>query len=214
MAALWAVNATACVTAARLGPERDEAGWRTYLGSPRHDASARESLAAEPRTVWRADAGRAIPGGAAIGSSVIVLGTSDRAVVLLERATGRVIWRRRVPGPVANAPLLAGGRVYAATQAAPDGCVVALYLRTGKPAWTARIGGITASLALTGDLVLAVTDAGDVVALEAASGTQRWRRTLGRGARAAPVPTAEGIAVATIGDSLYLLDAGTGAVRT
>ncbi len=213
MAALWAVNATACVPVVRFGPDRDDAGWRVYLGTPRHDAFASESLAAAPQSLWHTRAGRAVRGSPAIGTSVIAVGTSDRNVVLLERATGQVIWRQRVPGPVAGGPLLAGDLLYAATQAVPDGRVLALRLKTGKVKWRTRTGGVTAPLALVGDLVIAVTDGGDVVALDAATGSRRWRRALRRGARATPVPTTEGIVVATLGDSLYLLDGATGAVR-
>jgi outer membrane protein assembly factor BamB len=184
-----------------------------YLGSPRHDACAGESLAAAPQSLWHTTAGRAVRGSPAIGTSVIAVGTSDRSVVLLDRATGQPIWRQRVPGPVAGGPLLAGDLLYVATQAVPDGRVLALRLKTGKVKWRARTGGVTAPLALAGDLVIAVTDGGDVVALDAATGAQRWRRSLRRGARATPVPTAEGIVVATLGDSLYLLNAATGVVR-
>ncbi len=213
MAALWAVNAIACVPVTRFGPDRDPTGWRTYLGSPRHDASAAESLAAAPVRVWRTDAGRSVSGGAAIGDSVIAVGTADRTVVLLGRRTGHVLWRRRVPGTVAGGPLLDGDRVYVATQAAPDGRVLALRLRTGDPLWRAETGGVSAPLALTDSLVVAVTDAGLVRAYAAATGRAVWQRSIGRAARATPVPTALGLVVATIGDSLYLLETASGAVR-
>lgn len=204
MVVLWAVNATACIATARVGPDRDEA---------RLDAAAGESLAATPEPRWQTDAGRAVRGSPAIGARVIAVGTSDRNVVLLDRATGEQIWRQRVSGPVAGGPLLAGNLLYVATQAGPDGRVLALRLTTGKVQWRASTGGVTAPLARMGDQIVAVTDGGDVIALDAATGAQRWRRSLKRGARAAPVSTAEGIVVATLGDSLYLLDSATGAVR-
>jgi outer membrane protein assembly factor BamB len=213
VAAVWAVNAIACVPVARFGPESDARGWPVYLGAARHDVSAAESLAADPQPHWRTSAGRSVRGAVAIGTSVVAVGTSDRAVVLLDRASGQRIWRRSVRGTVAGGPLIAGPRVFAATQAVPDGRVYALDLRTGKALWTARTAGVTAPLALADSLVIAVTDAGDVLALAAATGVQRWKRAVGRSARATPVPTADGIAVATLGDSLFLLDATTGAVR-
>ena len=212
MAALWAVNAMACVPVTRFGPDRVEPGWRAYLGSPRHDASAGESLAVEPRTRWRQDAGRAVPGTPAVAAGVIAVGTSDRSVVLLDRATGQLLWRRGVPGPVAGGPLLDGELLYVATQAVPDGRLLALQLRTGKTAWRVNTGGITAPLALSAGLVIAATDGGAVVAVDRTSGAERWRRALKAGVRAAPIPTAQGIAVATIGDTLYLLDAATGSI--
>lgn len=213
MAAFWTVNAMACVPVTRFGPDRDPAAWRTYLGSPRHDASAAESLATAPVRTWRTGVGRSVRGGAAIGDSVIVVGTSDRTVVLLERATGRVLWRRRVPGTVAGGPLLDGDRVYLATQATPGGRVLALQLRTGATLWKAATGGVSAPIALTDSLVVAVSDGGLVQAFSIATGLAAWQRSLGRTARATPVPTAEGLVVATLADSLFLLDTASGVVR-
>lgn len=203
----------ACVPVTRYGPDADARGWPVYLGSARHDASAAETLPADPQTQWRTGAGRSVRGALAIGTSVVALGTSDRAIVLLDRASGQQLWRRRVPGTVAGGPLIAGARVFAATQAVPDGRVYALALRTGQPVWDVHTAGVTAPLALADSLIIAVTDKGDVLALASASGAQRWRRSLGRAARATPVPTPDGIVVATLGDSLFLLDAATGAVR-
>jgi len=213
VAAFLAVNATACVPVTRVGPDHDPAGWRTYLGAPRHDASAAESLAAAPLRAWRTGAGRSVRGGVAIGDSVIVVGTADRTVVLLERDQGRVLWRRRVPGTVAGGPLLDGHRVFVATQATPKGRILALRLRTGATLWAAASEGVSAPLALTDSLLVAVSDAGLVQALDASTGAPVWQRSVRRAARAAPVPVAGGIAVATIGDSLYFLDTATGTVR-
>jgi outer membrane protein assembly factor BamB len=212
VAALWAVNAIACVPVARSGPDRVDPAWGVYLGSPRHDGSARESLLVEPQTVWKRDAGRAVPGSPAITAGVIAVGTSDRAVVLMDRANGQILWRRHVPGPVAGGPLLADKLLYVATQAVPTGRVLALHVRTGKTVWQTSTGGVTAPLAFSGGLVIAATDAGNVVALDGTNGAERWRQPLRLAVRAAPVPTPAGIAVATIGDTLYLLDPRSGAI--
>lgn len=214
MAALWAVNAMACVPVPRFGPEQVSPGWETYLGSPRHDVAARESLPVLPQTVWRHDAGRAVPGSPAIAANVIAVGTSDRAVVLLDRTTGEQLWRRGVPGPVAAGPLLEGELLYVATEAVPTGRVLALHLRTGKTEWQVSSGSVTAPLALAGDEVIVATDAGEVLALDRRSGRQRWRRPLHAGVRAAPVPTPAGVVVATIADTVYLLDAARGTVTS
>ena len=197
----------------RIGPDRDDAGWHSELGSPRHDASAPESLATDPQPLWRASAGRAVRAGPAIGSRVVAVGTSDRSVVLLDRADGVRIWRRHVPGTVAAGPLIADAAVYVATQAVPDGRVVALRLKTGAQLWSAHTGGVSAGLALTDSMIVAATDRGLVVALDRGTGARRWERNLGRGIRATPVVAATGIAVATIGDTIYVLDSGTGAIR-
>jgi outer membrane protein assembly factor BamB len=213
VAALWAVNAIACAPAARIGPDRDDVGWHTYLGSARHDASVGESLPADPQPVWRAAVGKAVRGGPAVGASVIAVGSSDRAVVLLDRATGQRVWRRRVPGTIAAGPLLAGDRIFVGTQAVPDGRVVALHLSTGAPLWSVRTGGVSAPLALDDSLIIAATDRGTVLALAQTTGERRWERSLGRGIRAAPVVSASGIVVATLADSVFLLDPASGLIK-
>src|SRR2546426_10307245 len=72
VAALWAVNATACVAyvpPSKLGPARQESGWPAYLGSARHDAGADEALFADPRPLWHTDVGRAVRGSPALGET-------------------------------------------------------------------------------------------------------------------------------------------------
>lgn len=205
MAAFCTVNAIACAPVTRVGPDRDAGSVRSATGA--------ESLAADPQPLWRVDAGRAVRGQPAVGASVVAVGTSDRAVVLIDRPSGQRIWRRHVPGTVAAGPVIVDSLVYVATQAVPDGRVLALRLRTGDVAWSVRTGGVSAPLALTDSTVIAATDRGPVVALDRTTGERRWERNLDRGTRAAPVVAASGIAVATIGDTLYLLDPGTGAIR-
>src|SRR5439155_1221382 len=70
-----------------------------------------------------------------------------------------------------------------------------------------------APLALDGDTLYAGTETGVMLRLETDAGKIAWRRPLGGAIRAAPVPTPDGIAVATTADTLYLLDRATGAVR-
>lgn len=205
MAAICTVNAIGCVPPTRFGPDRDEV---------RPSTETRESLAADPQPLWRTAAGRAVRGTPAIGARVVAVGTSDRSVVLLDRASGERIWRRHVPGTVAAGPVIRDSFVYVATQAVPDGRVLALRLKTGVPAWSARTGGVSAPLALADSTVIAATDRGSVVALDLATGARRWERRLGRGTRAMPVVVPAGIVVATIGDSLYLLDLANGTIRT
>ncbi len=217
MAAFWAVNAAACgstfVPASKLGPARQEMGWPAYLGTPRHDACAAESLGTDPRPLWRTDVGRAVRGSPAIGETVIVAGTADRIVALVDRSTGQPLWRTRVGGTIHAGPLLESDRVYVATEATPDARVYALGLRDGHSLWSTKTEGVSAPLALDGDTLYAGTETGVVLRLDTEKGKVAWRRQLSGAIRAAPVPTAAGIAVATTADTLYLLDRATGQVR-
>ena len=220
MAALWTVNAIACTAysptrATKLtpAPERQQTPWPAYLGTPQHDASAAETLSADPRPRWKVSIGRAVRGCPAVGEGVIAVGTADRQVVLLDRATGQVLWRTRLQGTIRAGPLLDRDRLYVGTEASPDGRVYALHLKDGRVAWSTRTGSVEASLALDHDTLFAGTESGVVLRLATADGKVAWRRQLPGAVRAAPVPTSHGLVVATSADTLFLLDRATGEVR-
>ena len=213
MAALCTVNAAACVPVSRLGPARQDLGWPAYLGTARHDISAAETLNPDPRPLWRTDVGRAVRGSPALGETVMAVGVAERFVVLLERTTGEVVWRQRVQGTIHAGPLLDEDRLYVATEASPEGRVYALRLKDGRPLWSTRTGSIEAPLAFDGDAIYAGTETGAVLRLDTERGRPAWRRELSGAVRAAPVPTPDGIAVATTNDTLYLLDHTTGEVK-
>jgi outer membrane protein assembly factor BamB len=211
VAALWAVNATACAPSVKLGPARQERSWTAYLGGPRHDAAAGETLNPDPRPLWRVVVGRAVRGSPALGEGVLAVGTADRTVVLVDRGSGEVLWRQRVDGTIRGGPLLDEDRLYVGTEAQPEGRVYAIRLRDGKPIWRTRVGSVAAPLAFDGDALYAGTEDGAVVRLDAEHGSITWRRRLPGAVRVAPVPTPQGLAVATTADTLYLLDVRTGA---
>src|SRR5437870_2719126 len=198
VAAFGAVNATACATTyvppAKLGPPRQETAWPAYLGTPRHDAAAAESLNADPRPLSTVDVGRAVRGSPALGETVLAVGTVERVVALVELATGQALWRTRLSGTISGGPLLEGDRLYVATEASPDAKIYALRLRDGQPIWSTRTESVVAPLALEGDTLYAATETGEVLRLETAGGRVTWRRRLpgGGAARAGPVPAAGG----------------------
>jgi outer membrane protein assembly factor BamB len=195
------------------GPTHQELAWTAYLGSPRHDASAGETLNPDPRPLWHTNVGRAVRGSPALGETILAAGTADRNVVLVDRTSGEVLWRQRLDGTIHGGPLLDDDRLYVATEAQPQGRVYALRLRDGKPIWRRAIGGagsVTAPLALEGDALYAGTEDGTVLRLDAERGTITWRRQLPGAVRVAPVPTPLGLLVATTADTLYLLDLQTG----
>ncbi len=221
MTALCTVNAIACAsyvppaapsTRAKLAPEHQETPWTAYLGNAQHDVSAAETLNADPRPLWRTTVGRAVRGSPAVAEAVIAVGTAERQVVLLERATGQVLWRVGLQGTIHGGPLLDQDRLYVATEESPEARVYALALRDGRTLWSTRTAGVQAALALTGDTLYAGTETGVLLRLATADGKVAWRRQLPGAVRAAPVPTPVGIAVTTTADTLFLVDRGTGEV--
>ena len=209
-AALVAVNA--CASVQRLGPASQERAWRTYLGSEQRAPAALDSVSIDPQSVWHTDVGRGIVGAPALTEDLVVVAQVDRQVALLDRSTGDVIWRHRLANPPGAGPLVDGDRVYVATQE-DRGRVHALHLATGGVVWSAFVGDVAAPLAMDDSTVFAATTTGLVAAHGAANGVRRWRAQLPGAVRAAPLPTAAGIVVATTSDSIFLIERGTGAVR-
>ncbi len=215
MAGLFSVNAIAagCTPVMRPGPERQESGWPAYLGNQRHDASARETLNPDPRPLWHASMGRGVRGSPALGEAVVAVGTADRTIVLVDRASGDVWWRTRLGGTVRAGPLLDEDRLYIATEAQPQGRVYAIRLRDGKELWHRGVGSVTAPLAFDGDAIYAGTEDGTVARLEPEAGSVIWRTPLSGAVRAGPLVTPHGLVVATTSDTLYLLDRDNGTVH-
>jgi outer membrane protein assembly factor BamB len=198
---------------------RQESGWPAYLGNQRHDASARETLNPDPRPLWHVTMGRGVRGSPALGEAVVAVGTADRSIVLVDRASGEVLWRSRLDGTVRAGPLLDEDRLYVASEAQPQARVYAVRLRDGRVLWRTRAGSVAAPLAFDGEALYAGTEEGTVLKLDPERGRVQWRATLGSGGvpggavRAGPVVTPHGLVVATTSDTLYLLDRDNGTVR-
>src|SRR5256885_15125772 len=85
--------------------------------------------------------GRGVRGSPALGETVIAAGTADRNLVLLDRASGQILWRSHLDGTVRAGPLLDEDRLYVATESQPRGRVYAIRLRDGRQLWRTRAGG-------------------------------------------------------------------------
>jgi len=201
----------------RLSPERQTSIWPVALGTPQHAPSAAETLSADPQLRWRIHVARAARGCPAVGETVLAFGTVDRQLVLVHRPTGQVLWRAHLKGTVRGGALLARDRVFVATEASPEAHIYAIKLRDGSVLWNVELGdaptaSIAAPLALEGDTLYAATEGGLVLRLATRDGAVTWRRALPGAVRAAPVPTPEGIAVATTTDTLFVLERRSGDV--
>jgi outer membrane protein assembly factor BamB len=86
----------------------------------------------------------------------------------------RLLWRRDVGGglPIDSSPALDSKRIFIGTGAAK---VVAVDRQTGVPLWSRPLGGPVSASPVRGDtLVYAVSEAGDLRALDPDSGDSRW----------------------------------------
>jgi outer membrane protein assembly factor BamB len=108
-------------------------------------------------------------------------GSCDGAFHGLDRATGERAWHRLTRddgalGQIHGDPVLADGLWIAGSHGRYKGLVYAFEPETGEVRWMVRLGeGTTVRLHRFGDTVLAVSLAGEVVALDLATGEERWR---------------------------------------
>jgi outer membrane protein assembly factor BamB len=124
--------------------------------------------------VWRYD----IPGGkmaaspAVVGPHLVVHGMEGN-VWVLDRATGKPVWRYTVGSPIESSPVVRDGVDYFG---AWNGTVYALDLRAKKLRWSFPAGyKITSSAALAGGTLYIGDYGGRIFALSAATGRERWR---------------------------------------
>ncbi|MBL9174500.1 MAG: PQQ-binding-like beta-propeller repeat protein [Verrucomicrobiales bacterium] len=131
-----------------------------------------------------------------LARGLVIFGTTHDDVRAVELATGRTRWRHYSGAPIRFAPAVVDGRVFVGSD---DGTVSALDLETGAPVWSVRIGPERPWIAGNGRLIspcpirtgLSVSqgvvyvaaglfpiEGAYLAALDAASGSVRWRRHL------------------------------------
>jgi outer membrane protein assembly factor BamB len=127
----------------------------------------------------------------AVDAATAFVLTRHHEVAALDLATGAIRWRAYTGGP-GDAPLGSSVRLAGAHVIVGDEAVVAFDRATGRPAWRfVPLQGRGAGVFLGeagGGLVLAGSVSGDLYALDAATGRQRWTRRLTRSRTTAVYP--------------------------
>ncbi len=213
-ALLIAVNALGCSGVKRRVPRDGANDVVGYPGAPAYVSPLPEAISGDPRVAWRAFAGRGSAGAPAIGDRVIAIATIDRWVYALDSRTGQTYWRHRGEAPFGTGPLMANGRIYAATEGRA-GAVIALDLYNGKRRWRTGVGDVAAPLVLRDSVVYGATHIdGRAFAINAKTGKLIWSRAIGP-SLSGPLLTEDGrVVVATLTDTLFVMNAVTGAVSS
>jgi outer membrane protein assembly factor BamB len=106
-------------------------------------------------------------------------------------------------------PVVAGGRIYTMDS---DAVVTAFDVGSGSRAWRfdtrdedTRSTNVGGGVAVEGGTLYAVNGVGDLVALDAATGTLRYRKRFGAPARSAPTIADGRVFFSTIEDKLYAM---------
>lgn len=174
------------------------AGRMTTTPTPGPSATDVHIDAPLPKPRWRRDIGGPV-GDFGYGDGGAYLGSGAALVNLT--ATGDVRWERSVGEPLREAPAVAAGNVYAATEA---GTLVA-FTTGGEERWRRSVGETATAPAYTtvdGSGLLVTGTRSGVVAVDAVRGDERWRVETAR-VRGSPAVT----------DSLAVVGDGKGVLR-
>jgi outer membrane protein assembly factor BamB len=169
------------------------------------------SLAGDaPDPMWTARAGRRFTRPVQIQDNTLYGGSIDRKVYAIDLASGEVLWSARLPGMIVGGVLVNGDTVFAASSR-PEGRIHALRRSSGKQIWRTSTPAIGAPLALVEGMLVAQTQAGEVLGVDPRRGKIRWRRRVGV-ARTAAAPAGPGGVLVATTDSLFRLSTSDGQV--
>ncbi|MEQ1859461.1 MAG: PQQ-binding-like beta-propeller repeat protein [Chthoniobacteraceae bacterium] len=174
------------------------ADWLHYRG-PTQNGVVAEKLPlafAPPRQLWKMNVGAGTCSVTVAGGRAFTAGNADKrndAVVCLDAATGKVVWRHAYPQPLdpnmfeggpRATPTIDGGRVYTLGQAGDLFCLDAA---SGKVVWRKHLvedfrghrpnWGYSGSPTIEGDLVIVEPGGrnGSTIALNKATGALAWK---------------------------------------
>ena len=208
-----AISVNGACSARRAVPPDAMGDVRTYLDDASRAPASDRVVPADPELDWESPLGRGTMGAMAAGSSAAAVTTVDRWLYAFDPRTGEPYWRMRGETPFGTGPLVEGGRIYVASEGR-DGTVAAHEVRKGKRIWRRRMGDVTAPMAIGDSLLFASTQAAGITfALRKDDGEIAWRTRTG-GSLSGPLVVGGHLALVSLTDSLFVLDAASGDIVT
>ena len=139
---------------------------------------------------WETKVPGAVYGGVTVSGNLLLVPAGD-ALIVLNRADGRLVQTLPLDGQSDTAPAVWGGGVFVTSDTQR---VQAFDLATGKEIWAAQTNGPFDAAPLVRDgVVYAATMAGTVYALDAATGQVRWQTGVSsKGISVTPALSADG----------------------
>ncbi|MDO5370143.1 PQQ-binding-like beta-propeller repeat protein [Paracoccus sp. (in: a-proteobacteria)] len=165
----------------RIGADPVVAGGRVFTLDSRAQVAA---TALNGATAWTRDLTPATErgdsvsgGGIAYEGARVFVTTAYGELVALDTGSGGILWRQRVEAPIGGAPTVQNGVVYVAGR---DSTGWAVRAADGRVLWT--VSGINAQSGVTGvsapavdgDLAVFSFASGQLLAVDTATGVERW----------------------------------------
>lgn len=130
---------------------------------------------------WRFNASGAVRS-PAYANRTVYFGTSNGTVYAIDASTGVEEWNRSVSGHVNSSVTITDGMVYVAvTNSSAPSTVRTFDADTGNGIWTHSVNGYANTTPAVADETVYVSASGQVMALNATSGTERWTTSVGDG---------------------------------
>jgi outer membrane protein assembly factor BamB len=163
--------------------------WTHDGGNPAH-VMGHLALGEAPKLAWRRNVGASRDdspenivgsGGLAYADGRLFVSTAFANLYALDARTGKIVWRRRLSGPMRTSPTVSDGRVY---QVTVDSRVHALSAEDGRRLWNhtaiEESSGILgdASPAVAADVVITAYPSGEIYAIRQVNGRTMWSDTV------------------------------------
>ena len=149
----------------------------------------------------------------AVSNDAVYFGSDDRKFYALNAKDGTLLWVNdtAMDGYTASASV-ANNMVYAMPK---DGSFYAFNPGNGKIIWSKLIGKVAESSPAVGEGIIAFgTDGGDIVALDALTGKEKWRYDIGEiEIKSSPVIADGTIFVGSNDGSVYAITTGNGMLK-
>ena len=176
----------------------------------------------EARPLWTQELGSPVWGGLAVAGERLFVAADDGNLHALATSDGSSVWSFDAGGSLRGRPTLDDDSLLLLSD---EGQVHALAVSTGQELWRARVAEpfdrqgereqqrynhYASGLARAGEFWVVGTAEGRVVALDAATGAERWSFQAGEAVSGTPVVAEGRVFVASFDHHAYSLDAATG----
>ena len=173
LALLLAALAAIAAGAGLFEQRGDQTGdWPGFRGGADRTGVALAGPAGNPVVMWQFHAAGAVLEVAVVGDTAF-FASDDGSLYAISREGGNPRWKTAVSDPPLTGPYAADGRLYVSDR---TGTFHAFRQDDGRQVWTSAVGyaGPSRAISVEGSVYFGTSD-GLVVALDAATGAERWR---------------------------------------
>ncbi|MGI9647454.1 MAG: PQQ-binding-like beta-propeller repeat protein, partial [Acidimicrobiia bacterium] len=175
-----------------------------------------------PEAIWTRDLGNEVWAGLTVDSGRLFVGSDSGQLLALDTSTGETRWEFTTQGDIRARPTVDGDRIYVHSD---EGHLYALEKSGGRELWRAktapakrikhgeensRYNYFSSAAAVSGDGIYVGGFDGSVIALDAASGEERWRFRAEDTVAGTPAVADGRVFFGSLDGHIYALDARTG----